>query len=153
LSQPITITPQITSKIPGPPKVRKYRSKGAKEVKVQREFKKVRQLDDEAIQYLDRARANLIDSVAKTTRIQQAFVRELQNQSRYSDRVKYILNAAELVKLHCEFQQKLLGHDITKILDSKEKKRQEELKQEKEEARKRRRASCYTCLFLDSDSE
>ena len=78
-------------------------------------------MDDEVIQYLDRARINLSGSIDKTVRIQQAFLRELEKNYKHSDRVKHIINSVQLIKFHCEIQQKILDREITDILDSKEK--------------------------------
>lgn len=111
-------------------------------------------MDDEVIQYLDRARTNLSSSIAKTIRIQQAFLRELEKQYKYSDRVKYIINSVQLIKFHCETQQKILDQEITDILCSKAKKHKKQLEEKRKEKREQRRRNCLSCdLLSDSESD
>ena len=106
-------------------------------------------MDDEVIQYLDRARINLSGSIDKTVRIQQAFLRELEKNYKHSDRVKHIINSVHLIKFHCEIQQKILDQEITDILDSKEKALKKKREERREEKLKRRRRDCVSCELLE----
>lgn len=112
-----------------------------------RDFKRIRHLYQQEVDQLDKLRYDLQESVERTIRIQQAFVKQLQKQALYSNRIKHIINQLELVWFYSDSQRKILDVGISDILQSKEKE-EERLKQLKEEERKKRveECSCLDCL-------
>ena len=134
-------------KISEPLQVKEFKSKKKPKPPIKEEFNKVRQLDDEDIQHLNKARCDLSQSIDRTLRIQQAFIRKLQKQAKYSDRVKHIINSVELIKFHCEVQQQIITETITEILDSKEKAHKRLLEIKRKEEREYRKRLCISCDF------
>lgn len=111
-----------------------------------REFKKIRQLDQESIDNLDKLRFDLRESIERTLRIQQVFVRQLRKETKYSERIKHILNIIDLIPFYCDSQQKILDRTITEVLDSKEKAAKELREEAERKEEERRKNFCYCDL-------
>jgi hypothetical protein len=90
-----------------------------------REFKKIRQLKDPVVKKLDKLRTDLQEAILRTSRVNHAFIRELNKQVYQSDRVKHIIRALEEISYYCQVQSKVVDKQLSEILLSKEKKIQE----------------------------
>ncbi|KAJ0394528.1 hypothetical protein P43SY_002491 [Pythium insidiosum] len=124
--------------------VKKPRDRRKKSSFARRDFESVRQLDDNAS--LDKLRADLYDSIERTVRIQQAFVKQLRKEAPHSNRIKHIIDLVDLIPFHADSQRNILDEKITHVLKSKaayEKLREEE---EAEATKKADERDCLACL-------
>ena len=104
-----------------------------------REFQRIRHLDDAVASELDKLRYDLQESIERTVRIQQAFVKKLNKQALHSNRIKHIVQLIGEVPFHCDLQRKIVDVKITEIIDSKAK---EEEKKKEEKRKERKHAEC-----------
>lgn len=110
-----------------------------------REFKRIRHLEPETVQKLDKLRYDLQESIERTSRIQQAFLKQLNKESLHSNRIKHIISAIELIPFYSDSQRKIVDETISTIIRSKEEKQKEAEKKRKEEDRRRKLANCSNC--------
>lgn len=116
------------------------------------EFKFIEYLNDSEAARLNKLRDDLQESIERTVRIEQAFVKQLTKHAVKSDRVKSIIKAIEEIPFHCDLQRKIVSVSISHILKSKVE-LTEKLRREKEALDKERqrlqeiRNNCYTCNF------
>jgi hypothetical protein len=124
------------------------KNKRVRDQSERREFKRIRVLDEDRVALLDKLRNDLIESIERTVRIQQRFIKELRAEARYSDRVKHIIQAVEEVPFHSDLQRKIVDRTVTEIIDSKAKEekriREEKIAQKREESAK----NCIGCLSI-----
>jgi len=126
-----------------PPRIKK---KSARKVRVcdpRREFGLIHYLEKDAIESLDKLRNDLEESIERTIRIEQVFVKELTKHSRYSNRVKTIIKAVGEIPFHSDLQRKILSKGITSILESQKRILAEQavLKRQKQQE------GCLACWF------
>jgi len=111
-----------------------------------REFKRIRHLEPETVRKLDKLRYDLQESIERTFRIQQAFLKQLNKESLHSNRIKHIISALEVLPFYSDSQRQIVDATISTIIRSKEEKQKEEEKKRKEEERRRRLANCDNCF-------
>jgi hypothetical protein len=83
------------------------------------EFGNIDYLHPVATEALDKARNDLRESIQKTLRIQQAFLKLLNKQAPLSDRVKFIIRETEEISYFAEVQRHIVEKKISKILAPK----------------------------------
>jgi hypothetical protein len=127
----------------------KHRSK-RKVSFVEPAFKRIRYFEQETTDKLDKLRNDLLDSIQRTVRVEQAFVKELTRHAHRCNRIKSIIKSVGEVPFHCDLQRQIVSEHITHILESKD----VEAKRLREEAAKKRREDLRESLFpsyLDSE--
>ncbi|MFN7685338.1 MAG: hypothetical protein ACK5QT_08005 [Oligoflexia bacterium] len=110
-----------------------------------REFKRIRHLEPETVQKLDKLRYDLQESIERTFRIQQAFLKQLNKESLNSNRIKHIISALEVLPFYSASQRQIVDDTLSTILRSKEERQKEEERKRKEEKRRRKLANCPGC--------
>jgi RNAse (barnase) inhibitor barstar len=113
-----------------------------------RDFKRIRSLDPETVARLDKLRADLQESIERTVRIEQAFVKQLRKEALNSNRIKHIIQVVEEIPFHSDLQRKICDARITEILKSKAKAEQERRAEalKKKEESKKEACTCLACL-------
>jgi hypothetical protein len=137
LSAPTTCLPPL------PPPIKKKRARKVRVCEPRREFGLIHYLSKDATESLDKLRNDLEESIERTIRIEQAFVKELTKHSRYSNRVKIIIQAVGEIPFHSELQRKILSKGITSILESQKRL----LAEQAELKRQRQQEECTACYF------
>jgi len=84
-----------------------------------KEFKKIKQLTAEEVEPLIKLRTDLKEAIERVTRINQAFVRELNKKSGLSNRVKHVLKLTEDIHFHAECQRDIINKKVSNILNYK----------------------------------
>jgi hypothetical protein len=72
---------------------------------------------------LDKLRQDLEDSVKRTERIKNVFVKHLTEAGAHCNRAKSFVNLLSDFQVHTEIQKELIDRNITSILSGKSKKR------------------------------
>ena len=85
-----------------------------------REFKRIRYLELATVARLDKLRYDLQESIERTVRIQQAFVKQLRKEALGSNRIKHIIQVLEEIPFYSDVQRKILDRNLSEILRSKE---------------------------------
>jgi exonuclease VII large subunit len=142
-----TSIPSIKS-LPPKSKSKNQKRKAADQLDARQDFKRIRYLEPEAIQRLDKLRTDLQASIERTVRIQQAFVKQLQKAALKSNRIKHIIQVVGEVPFHSELQRKIVSKVITTILETEdvEAKRLQEEEQKEALDEKRKEQLEYCCL-------
>jgi hypothetical protein len=111
-----------------------------------KDFCRIKQLKTETVQKLDKIRYDLQESIEKTSRIQQAFLKQLNKESLNSNRIKHIVQQLELFTFYSESQRKILDTSISDILRSKQVRQFLKIQEEEEEEERTRQvAALFEC--------
>jgi hypothetical protein len=135
-----------SSKAPTTQRQRRGKRK-AHDFEPRHDFKLIRYLEPEAADRLDKFRDDLQESIERTVRIEQAFIKQLTKHAVSSNRIKSIIQAVGEVPFHCDLQRKIVADGITQILKSKDV-RAKKLKEEAAEKERAHKESSCTCCYL-----
>ncbi|KAI9909758.1 hypothetical protein PsorP6_010911 [Peronosclerospora sorghi] len=69
------------------------------------EFKRIRQLEPDTVEKLEKISNNLAASSERTVRISDAFFRKLHKHAQIRNRVKLVIRAANEIQFHVDFQR------------------------------------------------
>jgi hypothetical protein len=141
----LDVRQDISERTARPPAVKRKRHRRVRLYQPRAEFKLISLLKEDEATRLDKLRNDLEESVERTIRIEQAFVKELSKYTRWSNRAKTIVKAIGEVPFHSDVQRKIISTGVTSILESKAllaKKREEE-------AAKERAKDCTSCYLCD----
>ncbi|KAL8004613.1 hypothetical protein Plhal703r1_c09g0046601 [Plasmopara halstedii] len=89
--------------------------KKTKEPPTKKDFKRIHYLEPEYTEKLDQLRHDLQESIERTVRINQAFIRELNKTAIESNRIKHVIKIAEEFTYYADVQRNLIDKKISYV--------------------------------------
>ncbi|CEG39516.1 uncharacterized protein PHALS_09758 [Plasmopara halstedii] len=87
-----------------------------KEAPTKKDFKRIHNLEPKYTEKLDQLRHNLQESIERTVRINQAFIRELNKTAIKNNRIKHVIKIAEEFTYYADGQRNLIDKKISDIV-------------------------------------